>query len=183
MLSDAMTRLPGWSGDPDGIHRHFDIDGDDRRRLVANIEALADLTGHPIAVEEVADGVDVALVSDDVSGVSEIDIALATRITDLASGRAALHIPQQRQADLNGPEPVAAYADTDGGERSWWSDRDTAEPVMGVPATGAGLMPIPLPDTAPREPEPGIGLEQEPRGGEPLGFGMRGAGDPPSEPE
>jgi 4a-hydroxytetrahydrobiopterin dehydratase len=187
LLSDAMTRLPGWSGDADGIRGRFVVAAERRRDLLDDIATLAELTGHPIAVEETPDAVDVVLVSEDVHGVTEVDIALATRITDLVSGAATRVIPRQRQAQLNrevttpAPASDAAY---DGDERTWWSHPDTAEPVMGVPATEAGLMPIPLPDIAPQEPEPGIEPEQEPRGGEALGFNLRGAGEaPPPDPE
>lgn len=177
LLSDAMTRLPGWSGDADGIHGRFTLDADHRRRLVADITELAECTEHPIVVEQLADGLEVSLVTGDVDGVSEVDIALATRINDLASGAAAQLIPQQRRPDLG--SPVSSYAVAiDGDEQTWWRDRDLAEPVMGVPATEGGLMPVPLPDTAPQEPEPGVEPEQEPRGGEPFGFHLRGAGDP-----
>jgi len=177
LLSDAMTRLPAWSGDPDGIHGRFTLDADHRRRLAADITELADRTEHPIAVEQLADGLEVSLVTGEVDGVSEVDIALATRITDLASGAAVQLIPQQRRADLDSPVTTYALA-VDGDEQTWWHDRDRVEPVMGVPATEAGLMPVPLPDTAPQEPEPGVEAEQEPRGGEPFGFHLRGPGDP-----
>jgi 4a-hydroxytetrahydrobiopterin dehydratase len=182
LLSDAMSRLPAWSGDADGIRARFVLDDDHRRHLVDEVATLAGLTGHPIGVEETPDAVEVALTTDDVSGVSEVDIALATRISDLAMGAHEHVIPRQRQAQVNAATSYAAAADGD--ERAWWSDHDAAEPLMGVPATEAGLMPIPLPDTAPREPEPGLEVEQEPRGGEALGFNIRGAGDaPPPDPE
>ena len=44
-------------------------------------------------------------------------------------------------------------------ERDWWTSADDAEPLVGVPSVAS--VPVPLPDTAPDEPEPGIEPEQE----------------------
>jgi 4a-hydroxytetrahydrobiopterin dehydratase len=179
MLVDAMSRLPGWAAGDGRIHRRFALETSQRQRVVDEIAALAERTDHDISVTQATDGVDVMLRTADVDGVSEIDIALAARINDLANGSAFVEVPRQRgQAQLN--RQVTTYAaGAPADESDWWRDSDTREPLMGVPATESGLMPIPLPDTAPREPEPGIEIEQEPRGGEALGFGIRGAGEAP----
>lgn len=190
VLSDALTRLAGWSGDAARIHREFPLDAVARPRLAADIEALADRTGHPIDVRATDEGFDVTLATDDVAGVSEVDIALAARLNDLFLGSPERSIPQQRQAHLYTDVPAApadvpadvsadASADVPSEEREWWADQDRLEPLMGVPATTSGVMPAPLPDTAPDEPEPGIEAAQEGGAGDGLGFLLRGPGDPP----
>lgn len=50
-------------------------------------------------------------------------------------------------------------------ERSWWTSSDDLEPLIGVPSVGA--VPVPLPDTAADEPEPGIAPSQEDGEGNP----------------
>lgn len=44
-------------------------------------------------------------------------------------------------------------------EKQWGSTIDDVEPLMGVPSVATA--PVPLPDIAPNEPEPGIETEQE----------------------
>ena len=53
-------------------------------------------------------------------------------------------------------------------EKSWWRSKDEVEPFMGVPAVTGGVMPAPLPDDRPFEPEPGVEHEQEDGEREPL---------------
>jgi 4a-hydroxytetrahydrobiopterin dehydratase len=176
LLVDALTRLSGWAGDERAIHREFVLDAMSRQRLVGDIDALAASTGHDIAVRDTAQGLDVTLATTDVAGVSEVDIALASRLNDLFLGTPTRFVPKQRQARLN--EPVTSEAeDSVEDEKQWWDHHDEAEPLIGVPSMSSAVMPVPLPDTAPAEPEPGIEPAQE--AGEGLGFFLRGAGDPP----
>ena len=119
LLHDALTRLTGWAGDEQMIHREFVLDGLPRQRLLDEIEALAESTDHTILLMDTLDGVDVSLATHDVDGVSEIDIAVASRLNDLFILSTA--VPQQRQPD------VAAHPVTD------------AE--FGGPETGAQTQP------------------------------------------
>jgi 4a-hydroxytetrahydrobiopterin dehydratase len=176
LLADALTRLSGWAGDERAIHREFVVDAITRQRLVGDIDSLAATTGHDIALRDTAHGLDVTLSTTDVAGVSEVDIALASRLNDLFLGTPTRAIPRQRQGRLN--TSVASEADESvQDEKQWWERHDAAEPLMGVPSLSSGVMPAPLPDTAPGEPEPGIEPAQE--AGDGLGFSLRGAGDPP----
>jgi 4a-hydroxytetrahydrobiopterin dehydratase len=102
LVRDALTRLDGWSGDDQAIHREFVLDMMARQRLCADIDALAGAVHHSILVTDRAAGLDVTLATVDVDGVSEVDIAVASRINDLFNGSAAGLVPQQRlQASLN----------------------------------------------------------------------------------
>jgi 4a-hydroxytetrahydrobiopterin dehydratase len=178
LLTDALSRLAGWAGDPESIRREFVLDGVARQRLVVDIAELARSTRHEIRVTDTPVGLAVTLSTDDVAGVSEVDVAVASRLNDLFAGTPERIIPRQRQAQLNATgdgESGAVGSD----ERRWWDDSDKVEPFMGVPATNSGVMPIPLPDTAPDEPEPGVEGEQEGGAGEGLGFSLRGPADPP----
>lgn len=97
LLTDALTRLSGWAGDEHMIHREFVLDGTPRAWLVDEIEALAESTDHSILLTDTADGLDVGLATTDVDGVSEVDIAMASRLNDLFV--LSTSIPQQRVAE------------------------------------------------------------------------------------
>lgn len=97
LLTDALTRLSGWTGDEQMIHREYVLDGSARQRLMDEIEALADTTDHTILLTDTASGVDVSLATTDVDGVSEVDIAMASRLNDLFLLSTA--IPTQRMAE------------------------------------------------------------------------------------
>lgn len=96
LLRDALTRLTGWAGDDQMIHREYVLDELPRQRLVDEIEALADTTDHTIMLTDTADGLEVGLATTDVDGVSEVDIAMASRLNDLFLLTTA--IPEQRVA-------------------------------------------------------------------------------------
>ena len=158
ILRDALTRLTGWSGDEHMIRREFAVDSVPRQRLVADIEALAGSAHHTILFTDTATGLGVMLTTGDVDGVSEVDIALASRLNDLFAGTPGSAAPMQRQPAVLNNGPLTA---DELNERAWWTESDTAEPVMGVPAATSAVMPAPLPDIASNEPEPGIEPEQE----------------------
>lgn len=177
LIVDALPRLPGWRRDDHRLRRDLPVEGDIRGLLAAEFDELARLSRHPIRVTSSPSGLSVSLTTEDVGGVSEIDLALATRINDLVAGAVPAldhRVPPPRLS----PEQVVSKASvSDGDEAVWWQHPDTAEPVMGVPATTSGVMPVPLPDTASDEPEPGIELEQELGAGHGLGFVVRHPGD------
>jgi 4a-hydroxytetrahydrobiopterin dehydratase len=100
-LLDALTRLTGWSGDDQMIRCEYAVDDVGREQLTADIVELAATTHHSILVTDTPAGVGVTLATDDVDGVSEVDIAVASRLNDLVSGAAARHVPQQRPSSLN----------------------------------------------------------------------------------
>jgi 4a-hydroxytetrahydrobiopterin dehydratase len=97
LLQDALTRLTGWAGDEQMIHREYVLDDLRRDRLLDEIEALADSTDHTILLTDTDGGLDVSLATSDVDGVSEVDIAMASRLNDLFLLSTA--IPEQRVAD------------------------------------------------------------------------------------
>ena len=103
LLQDALTRLAGWAGDEQMIHREFVLGGMPRERLLDEIEALADSTDHTILLTDTATGLDVSLATRDVDGVSEVDIAMASRLNDLFLLSTA--IPAPRTAE---PEETAS---------------------------------------------------------------------------
>ena len=110
LLRDALTRLTGWTGDISLIHREFVLDELPRQHLLGEIELLAGLTDHTIMLTDTSDGLDVALATHDVDGVTEVDIAVAARLNDLFL--LSTTIPQPRPA-----EPQEQPADATDGYR------------------------------------------------------------------
>jgi|SRR5947209_2980051 len=97
LLQDALTRLTGWGGDGQLIHREYVLDGARRDWLLEEISALADSTDHTVLLTDTPTGVDVSLATTDVDGVSEVDVAMASRLNDLFL--LATAIPEPRVAD------------------------------------------------------------------------------------
>jgi 4a-hydroxytetrahydrobiopterin dehydratase len=83
-LAAALTGLPLWSGNPDGLHRTVELPS--FRDAVAAIGAIADvaeeLDHHP-DIDLRWRTLHLALVSHSAGGVSELDLALARRIDAL----------------------------------------------------------------------------------------------------
>ena len=96
LVQDALTRLTGWAGDEHMIHREFVLEDRPRQRLRDEITALAGSTDHSILLTDTTGGLDVTLATADVDGVSEVDVAVASRLNDLFLLSTA--VPQQRAA-------------------------------------------------------------------------------------
>lgn len=84
LVDDTLQALPGWSGDQSGISREVRLPPhlDDELRRQVDVDATA--MGHLPEVERIPDGTRFALRTPEVGGVSELDIALASHISDLA---------------------------------------------------------------------------------------------------
>lgn len=84
LLDETLTALPGWQGDQSRIWRDVslptDVDAELRRRV--DVDATA--AGHHPEVERTGDTTRFVLTTPEVGGVSELDVALASHISDLA---------------------------------------------------------------------------------------------------
>ena len=81
LVTDAMTNLEEWSGDAQRITRTVRIDDVDA--LVAAVGETADAMDHHPEVSRDGDAVTFTLWTHSAGGVTELDIALASRIDDL----------------------------------------------------------------------------------------------------
>src|SRR3954471_13270639 len=81
LVTDAMTNLDEWSGDARRISRTVRIDDVDG--LVAAVSEAADAMDHHPEVERDNGRVTFTLWTHSAGGVTELDIALASRIDDL----------------------------------------------------------------------------------------------------
>jgi pterin-4a-carbinolamine dehydratase len=84
LIDETLQALPGWQGDQTRIWREVrlpdDVDAELRRRVDVDATAL----GHQPGVERTGDTTRFELSTPEVGGVSELDIAHASHISDLA---------------------------------------------------------------------------------------------------
>src|SRR3954470_6710670 len=97
LVTDAMTNLDEWSGDAQRITRTVHIDDVDA--LVAAVGEAADAMDHHPEVSRDGDAVTFTLWTHSAGGVTELDIALASRINDLVL--AAQHVQRDAKGELH----------------------------------------------------------------------------------
>jgi 4a-hydroxytetrahydrobiopterin dehydratase len=84
LLDETLRALPGWQGDPHEIYREVHVDSGTVAELVRQVELAAAGMDHPPRVEQVPGGCRFVLTTPRQGGVTELDIALASRISDVA---------------------------------------------------------------------------------------------------
>lgn len=83
LVVDALTGLEGWTGDHERIWRTVTLDGDRVELLLAEVAQTADVMNHHPDVDRGDGSVTFTLSTHSAGGVTELDIALASRIDDL----------------------------------------------------------------------------------------------------
>jgi len=133
LIADALTNLPDWSGDVQRITRRVQVDDPDA--LVAAVADVADTLNHHPKVERADDGaVGFVLWTHSEGGVTELDIALASRIDDL------ILVAQHRERP-----PVNAQPNMEE-EQTYPSDKPTSGTFHEAPMPRAGAGPAAVPD-------------------------------------
>ena len=108
LVADAMQNLDEWSGDAKRISRTVPVaDADD---LLAKVSEAADALNHHPEIEREGEGITFVLWTHSEGGVTELDIALASRIDDLILG--ANHL----ERGAHGRVRAVAGAPTEEGE-------------------------------------------------------------------
>ena len=115
LVADALTALPAWSGDATAIERTASVSAADVGQLTEALDELSSSLGHPVGVERDGDARRFVLRSDDVDGVTAVDVAMASRIDDLvadATGVPAEHPHHEPLVSLEDeePEPTSGIA-------------------------------------------------------------------------
>jgi 4a-hydroxytetrahydrobiopterin dehydratase len=84
LVDDTLQSLPGWNGDQHTLWREVRLPPrlDDELRRMVDVDSAA--MGHDVDIERVEGGTRYVLTTHDVGGVSELDVALAAHISDLA---------------------------------------------------------------------------------------------------
>lgn len=85
LVADALTALTGWSGDAQRIRRTVALSAEQGDQLVREVREAADAMNHHPEVNRTEHEITFVLWTHSVGGVSEYDIALASRIDDLVT--------------------------------------------------------------------------------------------------
>jgi 4a-hydroxytetrahydrobiopterin dehydratase len=84
LVDDTLMSLPGWNHGDGELWREVRLpaalDAELRRAVLEDAEAM----DHAVQVEKVKGGTRFSLSTHEVGGVSELDVALASRISDIA---------------------------------------------------------------------------------------------------
>jgi len=156
LLTDTLRSLPGWEGGPERIWRTIRLDTElDGRLREAVAEAAESMDHHPV-LEDDGGATRYVLWTHDAGGVTELDIALASRISDLIhqlSGQEGVHAVREGDS-------VIVVRSTDEAGPGEGGSLDTA--TVGVASSTNDSTHVPLPDAAPFAPEPGANPEQAP---------------------
>lgn len=83
LLTDTLLSLPGWQGGRDGIWRETHLSDEQDVELRRQVAVDATAMGHQPVIETVEGGTRYSLSTPDAGGVTEIDISLASHISDL----------------------------------------------------------------------------------------------------
>lgn len=84
LLTETLQALPGWHTDGSEISREIHLPTQADAQLRHDVDITAASMGHAPHVESVSGGTRFALSTPEVGGVSELDIAMAAHISDLA---------------------------------------------------------------------------------------------------
>ncbi|MCW2610416.1 MAG: 4a-hydroxytetrahydrobiopterin dehydratase [Actinomycetota bacterium] len=84
LVGDALTRLTGWRGDTRGISRTLSLTDAQYGDFLERVKVTSDAMNHHADIARTGDEVVISLVTHSAGGVTEYDIALASRINDLA---------------------------------------------------------------------------------------------------
>lgn len=160
LVIDSLNSLPGWEGDPDRIFREVSLTAEQDAELRRQIDVDAGAMGHLPEIETNDGSTRIVLRTPESGGVTELDIVLASHISDLIH-RVCAEEPgvqaEREDESLVVIRPGGSASDQEdqlaGGEQA---------PTVGVPSVTGGTTPrVPLPDTAAHEPQPGASSEQE----------------------
>lgn len=88
-VSTALEALPGWSGDTERLLRTVAVPTHSQDVLADSVRQLADTLDHHPEVARDGDHVTFTLTTHSAGGVTEKDVALATRIDQVLSGTSA----------------------------------------------------------------------------------------------
>lgn len=83
LLADTLESLPGWQGGTGQIAREISATSEQLDEVVSQVERDAAAMGHQLTVERRQDVLRFVLSSPELGGVTEVDIALASHISDL----------------------------------------------------------------------------------------------------
>jgi 4a-hydroxytetrahydrobiopterin dehydratase len=157
LVESSLQALPHWTGDTASISRIVQVVGSEADELLRSMAEAGDAMDHHVDTERTDTGLRIVLSTHSAGGVTELDIAMASRIEDLvaqATGVPAEHV--QHSAPVP-PEEESRARDRAG----HLPGEEAGEPLIGAASAGSGGPAVPLPSAEPYQPEPGVAQEQE----------------------
>lgn len=79
LIADTLESLPGWHGDTSSLWREVDLDDAQLAELRRQVAVDAEAMGHLLAFE----GNRVVLTTPEAGGVTELDVVMASHVSDL----------------------------------------------------------------------------------------------------
>jgi 4a-hydroxytetrahydrobiopterin dehydratase len=162
IITGALKNLPEWTGDTDRLSRTVTLTDEQHAEVQRQVMISADAMDHHPDISRSGQQTVFVLSTHSAGGVTSYDIALASEISTrirAVLGQAPPPLPEQVLAS-----DAVTEARNEGHEgHSAAGEHKPTEDFIGVPAGAQGTSQVPLPDTAPGEPEPGMAAEQEPR--------------------
>jgi 4a-hydroxytetrahydrobiopterin dehydratase len=83
-IADTLESLPGWTGDSKGLRRELHLDPKQDAELRRQIGVDGEAMGHLPSFEKSNGGTLVVLRTEAAGGVTELDVMMASHISDLA---------------------------------------------------------------------------------------------------
>ncbi|MCW2670363.1 MAG: putative pterin-4-alpha-carbinolamine dehydratase [Frankiales bacterium] len=83
LIADTLESLPGWGGDSTGLWRDVHLDAEQEAEFRRQLDVDAGVMGHAPSYEQADGRTRVVLRTDDAGGVTELDVMLASHISDL----------------------------------------------------------------------------------------------------
>jgi pterin-4a-carbinolamine dehydratase len=83
LIADTLESLPGWEGDSTRLWRDVHLDREQDAELRRQIDVDAGVMGHAPSFEQGDGSTRIVLRTDEVDGVTELDVMLASHISDL----------------------------------------------------------------------------------------------------
>ncbi|MEP6697814.1 MAG: 4a-hydroxytetrahydrobiopterin dehydratase [Pseudonocardiales bacterium] len=162
IITDALNNLPNWSGTPDKLSRTVTLTDEQHEQVQRQVAISADAMDHHPEVSRTREETTFVLSTHSVGGVTSLDIALASEISTQV--RIVLgHAPPPLPEIVMSSDAITESRFEGHEESSSGGEEPAAKEFLGVPAGAQGTPQVPLPDTAPAAPEPGLPEEQERR--------------------
>lgn len=83
LIADTLGSLPGWQGDSTRIWRDVHLPPADDAELRRQVAVDAGAMGHDPQLEDIEGGTRFVLTTHDAGGVTELDITMASHLSDL----------------------------------------------------------------------------------------------------
>jgi len=161
LIEDALTNLPDWSGTPERLTRTSALSDEQHREVLQRIMVTAEAMDHHPDVERSGEETRWTLSTHSEGGVTSNDIALASEI-DTVTRQVKGEPPMPAPDEVHSSQTLTTSGAEGHEGPSAAGEKRPAGEFMGVPSASSGTPQVPLPDTAPGEPEPGHPAEQDP---------------------